>query len=391
MKNLLKVSLIIVLILSVNQSWGKPNITSPIQVTTTGGMHPTASPDGEWVAFRHDGLAKIKTDGSEFTQLTEMNSCYDPDWARHNDSLIVFRHSDSTLGTALLIINAYSLDTSFFFGGVFDDDPTWAPDGNAIAVQNSSPDGIRIISNPDTSITDVPCTVPAGGSCDGEGPSWSPGSDSIAFENGMKIMKVARTGGTAIQVVGGLNDVGSPAWSPDGNYIAFGMDDATDSSHHIWVADVKGADSGLWQVTEGIYSDGRPAWSPNSDTIYFESNRTGESEIWKVAFIKEAQGIESEITNIPSGFWLKQNYPNPFNPATTIEYSITSRSHVNISIYNIIGQKIKTLFDGEKKSGSYSIDWDGTDARGDKVATGIYFYGIQAGHFSDMKKMILLR
>ena len=101
---------------------------------------------------------------------------------------------------------------------------------------------------------------------------------------------------------------------------------------------------------------------------------------------------EIEGDNIkPSDFSLSQNYPNPFNPTTNFQFTIPKSSHVKIEIFNIVGQKVSTLVDGDMKPGIYAADWNGRDVNGKSVSSGIYFYRMQAGDFSDMKKMVLVK
>lgn len=100
---------------------------------------------------------------------------------------------------------------------------------------------------------------------------------------------------------------------------------------------------------------------------------------------------DGEITILPLDFLLNQNYPNPFNPATTISYSLSQRGRVTIEVFNLLGQKVNTLIDRDEAAGTYSINWNGTDASGHKVATGVYFYRLRAGDYVETKKMILLK
>jgi len=100
-------------------------------------------------------------------------------------------------------------------------------------------------------------------------------------------------------------------------------------------------------------------------------------------------GVGNEIK--PSAFTLGNNYPNPFNPRTQIDYSIGNESHVVVAVYNILGQHINTIVAETKAAGEYSTEWDGTDSDGNEVSTGIYFYRIQAGDYTDTRKMLLLR
>jgi hypothetical protein len=93
----------------------------------------------------------------------------------------------------------------------------------------------------------------------------------------------------------------------------------------------------------------------------------------------------------PYRFELSQNYPNPFNPVTTIEYSLPQRSHVIIGVYNVLGQKVRLLVDREEDAGTYTITWNGSDASGNAVSTGVYLYRFQAGDHIGTKKMLLLK
>jgi hypothetical protein len=94
---------------------------------------------------------------------------------------------------------------------------------------------------------------------------------------------------------------------------------------------------------------------------------------------------------LPSRFILSQNYPNPFNPSTTIEFNLSRASDVRLEIFNIMGQKVMTLIDDKMSAGEQSIRWNGKDAAGYEVATGIYFYRINAGDYVETKKMLLLK
>lgn len=86
---------------------------------------------------------------------------------------------------------------------------------------------------------------------------------------------------------------------------------------------------------------------------------------------------------------LKGCYPNPFNPTTTISFSIKEKAPVELIIYNILGQKVRTLLNQPLEPGEHSIVWNGTDNKGRSVASGIYFYRMKAGNYSETKKMVL--
>ncbi len=97
--------------------------------------------------------------------------------------------------------------------------------------------------------------------------------------------------------------------------------------------------------------------------------------------------VDDHVTeSLPICFNISQNYPNPFNASTLIQYSLTEPSDVSIEIYDILGRKIETLFQAEQQAGYHQVIWDAEDA-----SSGMYFYRIQAGDYSEAKKMLLLK
>ncbi|MCX6152514.1 MAG: T9SS type A sorting domain-containing protein [Ignavibacteriales bacterium] len=97
------------------------------------------------------------------------------------------------------------------------------------------------------------------------------------------------------------------------------------------------------------------------------------------------------VRQIPAQFELSQNYPNPFNPNTKIKYSLAFDSRVTLTIYNLLGQKVKTLFNGQQEAGFYTMEWNGTNEYGQQISSGMYIYRIEAGSFVSTKKMNLLK
>jgi len=85
------------------------------------------------------------------------------------------------------------------------------------------------------------------------------------------------------------------------------------------------------------------------------------------------------------------NYPNPFNPTTTIDFNLKERGPVRIDVYNILGQRVTTLLNGELPSGSHRVVWNGQDSSSRGVASGVYFFKMQAGKYTSTKKMIMMK
>ena len=93
-----------------------------------------------------------------------------------------------------------------------------------------------------------------------------------------------------------------------------------------------------------------------------------------------------QVSDLPTSFRLGQNYPNPFNPTTTIRFTLPKRSQAVLSLFNILGQKVYTVLDKELSAGEYEVQLNADD-----LATGIYFYRLVAGDFSETKKLMLLK
>ncbi|MBN2410503.1 S8 family serine peptidase [candidate division KSB1 bacterium] len=100
---------------------------------------------------------------------------------------------------------------------------------------------------------------------------------------------------------------------------------------------------------------------------------------------------KGDKNTLPRKFALLQNYPNPFNPQTTISYELPKDGRVTVDVFSILGEHITTLVDREHKAGRYSIIWNGLNSKGSQVSSGVYFYKINSGSFTDVKKMILLK
>jgi hypothetical protein len=100
---------------------------------------------------------------------------------------------------------------------------------------------------------------------------------------------------------------------------------------------------------------------------------------------------DEEGSSVPKDFELHQNYPNPFNNETVIKFNLRRSTEVGLAIYNILGQKVRTLVVGRLNAGSQTFSWDGTDDKGNDLSSGIYFYQLIAGEVSQTKRLVLLK
>ncbi len=108
--------------------------------------------------------------------------------------------------------------------------------------------------------------------------------------------------------------------------------------------------------------------------------------------IKNSSHAKPEFSESkPEHFSLSQNHPNPFNPQTCIGYALPQDAYVKLVIYNVLGQKVKTLVNEPQSAGYKTVWWDGNDERGDQASSGIYFYRLEADKFSEVKKIMLIK
>ncbi len=165
---------------------------------------------------------------------------------------------------------------------------------------------------------------------------------------------------------------------------------------------LKHVEAGQVQLANAIAGDGAVAGSGNVARLVF--NVKGEFD--DIARFEIADGVlidgsrllnpvvtlgALEIQTTPKEFALNQNFPNPFNPETTIKYALAEGSRIELRIYNMVGQVIRTLVNERQNAGRYSIRWDGKDDHGLSVSSGIYFYRLNAEKFNSVKKLMLLK
>ncbi|MBN2029806.1 T9SS type A sorting domain-containing protein [bacterium] len=141
------------------------------------------------------------------------------------------------------------------------------------------------------------------------------------------------------------------------------------------------------------------------DPTNFYAYHYGYAAEWPVGALWEAAMPLGELTlattdgitgdknrnGLPSSYFLSQNYPNPFNPETVISYTLPEKSHVNLVVYNIAGEKVRTLVDMAEDTGYYSVRWDGKDDSGNPLSAGLYLYRIHCGSYQNTTRMILLK
>ena len=104
-------------------------------------------------------------------------------------------------------------------------------------------------------------------------------------------------------------------------------------------------------------------------------------------------GVVMSVDNdvLPGVFRLHQNYPNPFNPETMIQFDVPQRVDLILSVYDLLGRKVKTLVQDNLDIGSYSVKWSGLSDTGEMLPSGMYFYELNSSKFHSVKKLILVK
>ncbi len=150
---------------------------------------------------------------------------------------------------------------------------------------------------------------------------------------------------------------------------------AVDSENRVFITDF---------ITDSVYVYGSDHQKLNS---YLVGDGPLSIALYEANPSHLAQGEAKTFAN----FILFQNYPNPFNPITSIKFQLFERSRVSVTIYNLLGQKIKTLLDRRMRSGLHEVEWNGRNQQGIAAPSGIYFYKIKSGNSSEIGKMQLIR
>jgi len=116
------------------------------------------------------------------------------------------------------------------------------------------------------------------------------------------------------------------------------------------------------------------------------SGGNGRGDFMLQSLANPLTGTENGNTTVPGAYSLEQNFPNPFNPTTNIKFSVAKLSLVKIVVYDVLGREVQTLVNEKMNTGSYEVSFDGSS-----LYSGVYFYKISSGEFSQVRRMVLIK
>ena len=130
--------------------------------------------------------------------------------------------------------------------------------------------------------------------------------------------------------------------------------------------------------------------TPDGPYVRFHSHRKDSLPYLEI-FTSPTSVEDVDDENTHKRFSVGQNFPNPFNSKTLFQFELSTSSQVNLTIYNIRGEKVKTLLDARKQAGTYMVEWDATNQCGMQVSSGIYLYQLRTESFSETKRLLYLK
>ena len=398
---------------------------SPVSLTHHPGAHrnPVWSPDGTRIAFASardsnvDALDLdiyvINADGSNPTRLTgSPNADENPSWSP--DATRISYNSTPISGDQKLYpdVAVYVMDADgsnrakLSDNETSDRNPSWSPDGTRIAFQSAwdwdiyvmdadGSDPVALVSEGDNYL---PLWLPAGASSPVQ--VLNTHASSMQYQGRRtRALQAEKLWITSYQSslprdLGGYRGVGFAFHPGDAEILDGGWLKIRINGKQIDLLDRLDVHRREWQEVEipaEEFSEEGPVGK-----IEFSGSLKGAFYLADVRLVTAAKGwpstaVTEEQVGLPNALALAQNYPNPFNPATTIHFDVPRSEEIELTLYNLSGQKVATLAQGPRETGSYALRWDGRDDNGRELASGVYLYRLTAGEEVETRKLLLLR
>lgn len=339
-----------------------------------------------------DGSGNIKTIDSEIG-LNHHN------WSPDGEKIAAVGYVSSNNTTwSIHVFNSDGINLTRLTNtnNVWDNDPSWSPDGTQICFTRIYPDQDM---REELWIMDQNGSNQYSIDIEGGSAKWSPDGERLIYHSNRNEnfdIYSCKTDGTDEQQLTATDyNEFMPAWSPNASQIVYSAD--LDDDREIFTMNADGSD--IAQLTINDYSDGSPKWSPDGSMIAFHS---GSFEEWQICIMNADGSDIRQVTDVPDGItainpdWkpnspsgidctdgkgsnlvtLVKNYPNPFQTITTINYELLNNSPVLLKILDINGREIISLIDQYQMAGEKTVIWLGTNNNGEKVLPGIYIISL---------------
>ena len=212
------------------------------------------------------------------------------------------------------------------------------------------------------------CPSSTSGECDGQSHSWCGGPDAWEAMTDNDWM-------TCVNIVEQATGEERLLHSRDRMFLGYNVQRNGTVINPLWLVDPEHLDEGL--------PDGEYTYTVTAVYDNGESNPT-HPETVEIGLYSDDEAIPRSDCNLTV-------YPNPFNPSTQISFSLDQQADVNLSVYNVKGQLVRTLLDSKMDAGDHAIEWHGRDQSGSNVGSGVYFLKIKGGRYVSVKKMIMLK
>ena len=357
-------------------------------------------------------IFRINEDGTGNVQIGNLAvSVNSPRLSPNGQKIVLYGYpNSSTWSIYLMNSDGSNLERLTNTEGVWDNCPAFSPDGQKIAFVRTYP---SLSGKEEIWIMDSDGNNKIYSGILGGGVRWSPDGSKFIYHSNpgnnydIYISNIDGTSETRLTTSASLDL--QPSWSPDGSKVAFISD--RDGNYEIYIINSDG--SGLTRLTNNSADEFTPTWSPDGTRIAFESNLANIAANHSEIYVINSDGsnlkritntssdatainpdwypdgytdIESSTGNLPQSFYLFQNYPNPFNPTTTIKYEIPKSGFVSLKVFDILGNEVASLVNGEKSAGNYQVHLNAST-----LSSGIYLYRLQTGGYSMIKKMMLIK
>ncbi len=353
---------------------GSQGALSHTQITTdpANDSYPAWSPEGTHIAFvsnrsGNDDIWVIRLSDGELTQITtHPDADTQPDWSPDGERIAFrsWRGGSSDIWVIRLSDGELTQVTNLPGGEYI---PAWSPDGSRIAFwENVDICVVRLSDGAVTNITDYP-------SASDTHPTWSPDGSQLAFRSDRggdtNIWRIRLSDGTLTQVTTSLDEEGGPHWSVNDEIAFFRY---RDSNYDIWTVPATGGMER--RMTASPADDRAAAWSPDGSQIAFRSDRDDGDGIddWDIWTLSGTISVGASPPLVRS--MILAPYPNPFNPTTTLPFTLGTAGSSRILVYDVNGRFLRRLVDDHLPAGEHSVTWDGRDATGSPMPSGVYVY-----------------